>query len=647
MQNQFNSAFKAGKQPLFTNASSPKNRIDYLSLFLCLTIIAVLVIGMTCNQLANQAIIVEIAQTHLVGTSISPALQKQLLLILLLASGMTALLVSAIALFAHRLSLSSSKPTNEKADLFGDIASQSRPMETKRMQLLADFTSDVRQSLKEKDIFNPPLEEVRNTLEADRVFIYRFNPDGKTGEITAQANSPEVTSVWTEKISNLFQEENFHGYKSGSLWVVHDVYEDNLTPAHSQLLESLQIKASIVAPILSGDRLVGLLCVHQCSDSRDWQQSEFYFLKQLAVQIGFALDQARLVAQLNVVSQQQQQQAESLQCQLISLVNDVEGVVKGDLTVRADVTEGEIGTVADFFNAVIESLRGIVSQVKVATTQVNDSLGEDEGAIRELAGVAFKQAQETTRTLDLIEQITHSIQGVAAIACHAAEVARTASATAQSSGEAMAHTVQKIMKLQETVVETANKVKHLGESSQQVSKVVSLINQIALQTNLLAVNAGIESARAGEERHSFGVVAKEVGELAVRCAAATQEIEEIVENILVETTQVVEAMELGMSEVVEGTDLVEDTKQSLARILEVSHQIEQLVASISIATVSQVKTSQEVTNLMKNMAEVSERTSKYSEQISSSLQQTVVVAQQLQASVEVFKVDESMVGILS
>jgi methyl-accepting chemotaxis protein len=177
--------------------------------------------------------------------------------------------------------------------------------------------------------------------------------------------------------------------------------------------------------------------------------------------------------------------------------------------------------------------------------------------------------------------------------------------------------------------------------------VVSLINQIALQTNLLAVNAGIESARAGEERHSFGVVAKEVGELAVRCAAATQEIEEIVENILVETTQVVEAMELGMSEVVEGTDLVEDTKQSLARILEVSHQIEQLVASISIATVSQVKTSQEVTNLMKNMAEVSERTSKYSEQISSSLQQTVVVAQQLQASVEVFKVDDSMVGILS
>jgi methyl-accepting chemotaxis protein len=196
------------------------------------------------------------------------------------------------------------------------------------------------------------------------------------------------------------------------------------------------------------------------------------------------------------------------------------------------------------------------------------------------------------------------------------------------------------MNLRETVVETANKVKHLGESSHQISKVVSLINQIALQTNLLAVNAGIESVRAGEERHSFGIVAKEVGELAIRCAAATQEIEEIVENILVETTQVVEAMELGTSQVIEGSEFVEDTKQSLVQILEVSHQIEQLVESISVATGSQAKTSQEVTNLMKNMAEVSERTSKYSEEISSSLQQTVEIAQQLQASVEVFKVDD-------
>jgi methyl-accepting chemotaxis protein len=400
----------------------------------------------------------------------------------------------------------------------------------------------------------------------------------------------------------------------------------------------------MVAPILSGDQLVGLLCAHQCSGHRDWQQSEFYLLKQLAAQIGFALDQAKLIEQVKVVSHQQQQQTEELRRQLVNLVKDVEEAAKGDLTVRADVSEGEIGTVADFFNAVIESLRGIVTQVKLATTQVNASLGENEGAIRQLADVAFKQASQTTRTLASVEQMTDSIQEVADIAHHAAEVACTASATVETGTEAMDHTVQKILNLRETVAEAANQVKRLGESSQEISKVVSLINQIAVQTNLLAINAGIEARRAAKENPSqenqgFIIIAREISELAARSAAATQEIEQIVETIQIETSQVVEAMKLGTTQVVEGTQLVEETKQSLSQILEVSRQIDQLVASISRATVSQAETSQAVTDVMKEIAKVSEQTSQSSHQISRSLQQTVSVAQQLQASVEVFKVD--------
>ena len=512
--------------------------------------------------------------------------------------------------------------------------------EAKRTQLLADFTSRIRQSFNSQDIFNISLEEIRNTLETDRVLIYRFNPDGKTGEITSQAASPNFQPAAAAKISKLFQEENFQGYKTGRIWVAHDVFEDNLTPSHGKLLERLQIKSRVVAPILSGDQLVGLLCVHQCSTRRTWQQTEFYLLKQLATQIGFALDQSQLIEQVNIVSFQQQQQSEELRRQLINLVMDVEGVTKGDLTVRADVTEGEIGTVSDFFNAVIESLREIVKQVKIATTKVNTSLGENEVAIRQLADVAFQQAQETSHTLNSVEQMTHSIQEVAGNANHAAAVARTASVTAEAGGEAMERTVEKILSLRETVSETAKKVKRLGESSQEISKVVSLINQIALQTNLLAINAGIEAARAGEEGQGFAVVAKEVGELAARSAVATQEIENIVENIQIETNQVVEAMELGTNQVIEGTQLVKNTKESLTNILEVSRKIDELVASISMATVSQAKTSQSVTTLMKQMVRVSEETSKSSHQISHSLQETVAVAQQLQASVEVFKVDE-------
>jgi methyl-accepting chemotaxis protein PixJ len=518
---------------------------------------------------------------------------------------------------------------------------KSAATEAKGTKLLAEFTAHICQSLNSQDIFSTSVEDIRKTIETDRVLIYRFHPDGTSGEITSQAIAPAWKPVEGQILNELFKEENFQGYRTGSLWVGYDVYKTDPTSSHLKLLEDFQIKASMVAPIVVDDQLVGLLCVHQCSSHRDWQQSEFYLLKQLAAQIGFALDQAKLIEQVNMVYRVQQQQTEELRRQLVSLIEDVKGVAKGDLTIRAEVREGEIGSIADFFNAVIESLRGIVKQVKLATTQVNASLGENEGASRQLADLAFKQAEETTRTLDSVEQMTHSIQQVAQGAHQAADVVRTASATAQAGEEAMDHTVQTILNLRKTVAETANKVKHLGESSQQISKVVALINQIALQTNLLAINAGIEARRTDKENQGFVVVAKEIGELAARSAAATKEIEQIVETIQFETTQVVEAIELGTIQVVESTHLVEDTKQSLSRILEVSHQIGQLVASISVAAVSQTQTSKAVTDLMQEMAKVSQEASKSSYQISGSLQQTMAVAQQLQASVEVFKVDEA------
>jgi methyl-accepting chemotaxis protein len=276
--------------------------------------------------------------------------------------------------------------------------------------------------------------------------------------------------------------------------------------------------------------------------------------------------------------------------------------------------------------------------VKKAADQVNVLVGENEGGMRQLAEQALSQANDITHTLDSVEQMTLSIQAVADSAHKAAVVARTASTTAQAGGAAMDRTVQSILSLRETVAQTANKVKRLGESSQQITKVVALIHQIALQTNVLAINASIEAARAGEEGRGFAVVAEEVGELAAKSAAATKEIEQVVENIQIETSEVVRAMELGTNQVIEGTYLVEDTKKSLGQILDVSREIDQLVQSISSATVNQAQTSQAVTHLMKEIAKVSERTSDSACHVSSSLEQTVEVAQQLQASVGAFKV---------
>ncbi|NES81124.1 MAG: HAMP domain-containing protein [Moorea sp. SIO2B7] len=348
------------------------------------------------------------------------------------------------------------------------------------------------------------------------------------------------------------------------------------------------------------------------------------------------LKQARRKAEELVAEQTKQNQA--IQMELLQLLEDVEGASSGDLTVRADITEGQIGIVADFFNSIIESMRDIVTQVKQSTSQVNLSLGENEESMAELTKQSLRQAKKIQRMLDFVEQMAQSIQDVAKNASQAAEVARSASATATEGGEAMDRTVQSIVDLRETIGETAKKVKRLGESSQQISKVISLINQIALQTNLLAINASIEAARAGEEGRGFAVVAEEVGQLAAQSAAATKEIEQIVENIQLETSQVVEAMELGTTQVVEGTHLVEEAKQSLGRIVEVSRQIDQLVESISSETVSQTQTSEMVTNLMKDIAKVSEGNSDSSRQVSNSIQETVNLAKQLQASVETFKV---------
>jgi methyl-accepting chemotaxis protein PixJ len=337
--------------------------------------------------------------------------------------------------------------------------------------------------------------------------------------------------------------------------------------------------------------------------------------------------------------EQVKQTKEALQRQLIELLSDVEQASKGDLSVRAEMTFGEIGVVADFFNAIIESLRQIVISVKYAAQQVNISVGENSDAIQQLADEALKQAEEINCSLESLNQIAVSIEAVAQHAHKAAHMARTASTTAEAGKTAIERTVSSILNLHSTVAATTNKVKRLGESSQQISRIVSLINQIALQTNVLSIKTSIEAARVGEEGRAFAVVAEEVGQLAVQSTQATAEIEQIVENIQFETREVIKGVELGMIQVGEGTDLVKDAKLRLEQILEVSRQIDELVQSISSATVSQALTSHAVASSMKQIANGSLRTSDFSRQVFSSLQQTVEVTQQLQSSVGVFKTE--------
>ncbi|MDX2231842.1 MAG: methyl-accepting chemotaxis protein [Leptolyngbyaceae cyanobacterium bins.349] len=338
-------------------------------------------------------------------------------------------------------------------------------------------------------------------------------------------------------------------------------------------------------------------------------------------------------------AEEQEQAKEDLQRQVIRLLDDVEGAARGDLTVQAEVTADVLGAVADSFNLTIQNLREIVQQVKTATRQVTKSSTDNEMFARSLSSDALRQAEELAVTLNSVQVMTESIQRVAESAREAEEVARSASSTALKGGEAVERTVAGILQIRETVAETTRKVKRLAESSQEISKIVALISQIASRTNLLALNASIEAARAGEAGRGFAIVADEVRQLADRAAKASKEIEQIVLQIQSETGSVMTAMEEGTQQVIEGTKLAEQAKRSLEDIIQVSNRIDVLVRSITSDTVEQTETSRAVAQVMQSVELTAQETSQEAQRVSASLQNLVGVARDLLTSVERFRVE--------
>ncbi|HIK05079.1 MAG TPA: HAMP domain-containing protein [Trichormus sp. M33_DOE_039] len=336
---------------------------------------------------------------------------------------------------------------------------------------------------------------------------------------------------------------------------------------------------------------------------------------------------------------EQEEAKENLQRQVIRLLDDVEGAARGDLTVQAEVTADVLGAVADAFNLTIQNLRDIVQQVTVAAKEVTKGATNSETFATALSSDALRQAEELAVTLNSVQVMTDSIQRVAEAARQAEAVARDASAIALKGGEAVENTVAGILEIRETVAETTRKVKRLAESSQEISKIVALISQIASRTNLLALNASIEAARAGEAGRGFAIVADEVRQLADKSAKSLKEIEQIVMQIQSETGSVMTAMEEGTQQVIKGTKLAEEAKRSLENIIQVANRIDGLVRSITSDTVEQTETSRAVAQVMQSVELTAQETSQEAQRVSGALQNLVGVSRDLIASVERFRVD--------
>ena len=520
---------------------------------------------------------------------------------------------------------------NEMADSI-ETNLKVRRQEAEGVQLFANIAASRLRDFQDLDpIFNQAVQGAREILKADRVVVYRFNPDW-SGYVVAESVLTGWPKALAVKINDpCISKELIEAYRNGRVVPTNNVLERNYSPEHMKLLSGLEVKENLVMPILQNEQLSGLLIAHHCSGPHAWQQSEIDFLKKLAVQVGLSIDLGGSLENQRIAKEQLQKRA-------LELLMEVDPVSRGDLTIRASVTEDEIGTIADSYNATIESLRKIVTQVQAAAKQVTTTTSSSTQSVQDLSKEALRQTEEITVALDQIEEMSTSIRAVAANAQQAEVAVLQATQTVEAGDAAMNRTVDGILALRETVAQTSKKVKRLGESSQKISKVVNLIGTFADKTNLLALNASIEAAHAGEQGRGFAVVAEQVRALARQSAQATAEIESLVKDIQTETNEVVTAMEAGTQQVVEGTLLVDETRISLNKITAVSAQIGALVEAIALATVAQTHASESVTQTMTGVAAISSKTSTEATLVSASFKELLAVATELQASAAQFKV---------
>ncbi|WOD37661.1 methyl-accepting chemotaxis protein [Nodosilinea sp. E11] len=544
-----------------------------------------------------------------------------------------------------RAELTGSSEAQTLAQTFNELVVRVRgflreqTLNTRRANLAAAITGV--QAVDSTDllpIYDRLVTEVRDILESDRVVIYQFNPDW-SGQIVAESVAAMLSSAYDQQLGDpCIPTETLDKYRSAGMLLEDNVATATFHPEHLALLQSLEVKSILGVPVLSRGKLYGLLITHHCQAVHPWQEVEVDFLQQIGLQLGLVIERVQLIEQTRSLAEEQRQIKEGLQRSALQLLMDVDPVSQGNLTVRAQVTEDEIGTLADSYNATIANLRKIVVQVQDASRQVADTTDVNQTSVLTLAESATQQAQSMLAALDRVQELTSSVQLVATNAEKAEAAVLQAEQTVAQGDDAMNRTVDGIMAIRETVADTAKKVKRLGESSQKISNVVNLISGFAAQTNMLALNASIEASRAGEGGKGFAVVAEEVRELARQSAEATTEIEKLVASIQSETNAVVTAMETGTEQVVTGTQLVDETRQSLNQITAVSRQISALVAAIADATVVQSQASEVVSKTINNVAITASQNSSAANQVSDAFAELRSVAQALQEEVGRFKV---------
>jgi len=339
---------------------------------------------------------------------------------------------------------------------------------------------------------------------------------------------------------------------------------------------------------------------------------------------------------------QSREERDAIQASILKLLEEISGLAEGDLTRRAEVTAEVTGAIADSFNSMAEQLSQVVHNVKRTTGEVTTTSREVNISTEQLAETSEKQTEQVSQAIIAITEMAASIQQVAENAVQSAAVSEKSTINAKEGAEAVQSTNKAMEAIRENAQETARAIKRLGESSQEIGNIVQLINDIADRTSILALNASIQAAMAGDAGRGFAVVAEEVQRLAERSTNATKQIDTLIKNIQGEINEAGTSMEESIQRVVEGSNLANNAHTKLQEIESVSSQLAELIQSISMAATQQAKASDSFTKTIEEVGEVSAKNFAASRETAVAIKQLSETSEELAESVEAFKVGETV-----
>ncbi len=391
----------------------------------------------------------------------------------------------------------------------------------------------------------------------------------------------------------------------------------------------------LLIPLVSPreNKLLGILSLDDPEDGLQPSLETIEVIELFANQAALGIDNAR-------VFQQREQERRALELAIFDLLEEVEQARQGNLTVRARISETSLGAVADSLNEMLRALNAVLLEVRQATNVVSKSAADLQMAAWRQAAGAQQQERQVNDIFKTIREMAASVQQVSDNATTAAGVARSALEITSEGRQGVEHAVQGMNAVREMVLQSAKKIKRLGESSQEIGEIVQLISDFASKTNLLALNASIEAVRAGEHGRGFSAVAQEIRNLANSSAEATKQIAATIKSIQNETNAVVVSMEQSTQQVVIQSGLAAHAGSALQAMEAIMQRIVQHIEGISSAAAQQAAAGGSVARAMGEIAQIAVYTARNIDQMHASMSRLTELAESLQRRVGVFQLSE-------